>query len=95
MDDFPVRIAELLESVAKKVRSMTIDRIAGWTKWAAAGVVLFALVSILVVFLLIGMFRLLGELIDVEWAYAIVGGLFVVLGMFLWSKRRPKTLSKD
>ena len=95
MDDFPVRIAELLESVATKVRSMTVDRVAGWAKWTAAGVVLLMLGFILVVFLLIGIFRLLGELIDIEWAYAIVGGLFVVLGMFLWSKRRPKTLSED
>ena len=47
------------------------------------------------IFLLVGLFRLLGELIGFELSYAVFGGLFVILGMFLWSKRRPKIVNED
>ena len=44
---------------------------------------------VLVVFLLVGLFRLLGEITTVEIAYVILGGLFVIGGALLWSKRIP------
>ena len=95
MDDFPAKIADLLESVATRVRAMTVDRIEGVAKWTAVGLVL-ALIGLLVtIFLLVGLFRLLGELIGFELSYAVFGGLFVILGMFLWSKRRPKIVNED
>lgn len=91
MEDFPTRIAELLESVATKVRSMTVDRLAGAARWTAAGLVLVVLGMLLVVFLVVGLIRILGGLIGVEWTYVLIGGLFLVLGLFLWGKRKPKT----
>ena len=95
MDDFPAKIADLLESVAVRARSMTVDRVAGAAKWAAVGLVLAVMASLAVLFLLFGVFRLVGELIGFELTYAIFGGLFVVLGMFLWSKRRAKPVEED
>jgi hypothetical protein len=47
------------------------------------------LALVLLVFLLVGLFRLLGEVTTVEIAYLIVGGLFVIAGAFLWAKRTP------
>ena len=91
MEDFPTRITELLESVATKVRSMTVDRLAGAARWTAAGLVLIVLGMLLVVFLVVGLVRILGGLIGVEWTYVLIGGLFLVLGLFLWGKRKPKT----
>ena len=41
----------------------------------------------LVIFLLVGLFRLLAEATTVELAYVILGGLFLIVGAFLWSKR--------
>ena len=89
MDEFPTKVADFLESTAARIRSMTVDRIANWTKWAALGIVLGALGFLLVLFLLVGLFRLFGEVVGVTMAYAIIGGLFVVAGALLWSKRRP------
>ena len=89
MDDFPTQIADLLVQTAARVRAMTVDRIAGYTKWAAVGLVVAMLAFVLVVFLLIGLFRWLGELIGVEAAFALVGGLFVIVGMFLWRQKNP------
>ncbi len=95
MDDYPAKIADLLETTAARVRSMTVDRVAGWASWAAAGVVLAIIALLVVVFLLVGVFRLLGELIGVEVTYAAFGGLFVLVGLFLWSKRKPRPATED
>ena len=89
MDDFPVKIADLLETFATRVRAMTVDRVRGWAVWAAVGIVLATLGLLLAIFLVVGLFRLLAELVGTEPAYLILGGLFVVVGMFLWSKRIP------
>ena len=91
MDDFPQRIAGLLESTAAKVRSLTVDRVAGIVKWVALFPLLLLLAFAGTTLLLIGLFRVLAELIGgVRIAYAAVGGLFLVAGVFLWSKRKPK-----
>lgn len=95
MDDFPTKVADLLESIATRVRSMTVDRVAGWTKWAALGIVLAALGFLLIVFLLVGLFRLFGEVVGVTLAYAIIGGLFVIAGALLWSRRHVGGTSKE
>lgn len=89
MDDYASKLADLLEEIATRVRSMTVDRVEKAAKWTAIGIVVAMLALLLVIFLLIGLFRLLGTLIPIEWAYAIVGGIFVLLGVFLWRSRRP------
>jgi len=91
MEDFPTKIADLLESVATRIRELTVDRVAGWARWTAIGVVLAMAGLLTAVFALIGIFRLLAELVTVEGAYGIFGGLFLVAGVFLWSKRLPRT----
>ncbi len=95
MDDFPVKLADLLERVAGKVRALTIDRVAQWTKMAALGMVAATLGLLAVLFLIIGLFRLLSSVIGVTPAYAVLGGIFLAAGAFLWVKRTkpPKDLA--
>ena len=95
MDDFPTKIADFLEDTAQKIRSMTVDRVRGVAKWTALGLILGALATLIVLFLVIGIFRLLGELIGVRTTYAAVGGLFVIVGAFLWSMRAPRNGTKS
>jgi len=90
MEDFPQRVAEMLESVASRVRSMTVDRIATTVRWIAVGPVLTVLGVIAIFFLLVGLFRIGGELVGVKVAYAIGGGLLLLAALFLWSKRYAK-----
>ena len=91
MDDFPVKIADLLESVATRIRSLTVERVAGWARWTAIGFVLALLGLLMAIFTIVAVFRLLAGLVTVEGAYGIFGGLFVVAGIFLWTQRLPKT----
>ncbi len=91
MDDYPAQIADFLESTATKVRGLTVDRVRVGVAWAAVGLVLAMLGFLALVFVLIALFRLLAEITTVEIAYAIVGGLFLIVGVLLWSKRNPST----
>lgn len=96
MDDFSQRIPDMLESATERVRSLTVDRAARILKWAALGLVITVLVGLALVFLFVGLARIVNGLIahacsDCSWsmpvAYAALGGLFLVFGAFLWSAR--------
>ncbi|MCP4303355.1 MAG: hypothetical protein GY788_00435 [bacterium] len=95
MNDFPTQIADFLEDTANKVRAMTVDRLAEWAKWTGVGLIAATLGLVLVIFLLVGLTRLLGGLVGMQWAYTIIGGLFLVIGMFLWRLRIPREASQD
>ena len=95
MNDYPSQIADMLEDAAQKVRSLTVDRVAGWAKWTAAGVCAAILGLVLAIFMTVGLVRLLAGLVGMQWAYTIIGGLFVVIGMFLWRLRLPREAAQD
>lgn len=91
MDDFPSRIAELLETLAAKVRAFTVDRVAYGVRWAALAPVILVFVISGLLLIGVGVFRILAEVTGgVRIAYAITGGLFVLTGALLWSRRTAK-----
>ena len=90
MDDFPAKLADLLETTAGRVRALTVDRVAQWTKMAALWLVAASLGGLAAMFLGIGLFRLLSSVIGVTPAYAVLAGLLLAGGLFLWIIRtRP------
>jgi len=89
MEDFPVKIADLLEAAATRVRSLTVERVAGWARWAAVGVVIALLGLVMTIFVIVALFRLLAGLVTPEGAYGILGAIFVFAGIFLWRQRLP------
>ena len=88
--DFPVKVADALESVADKARSLTVGKAENVAKWVAAGTILFFIALIAIVFVLIGTSRILGELVGTEVGYAIIGGLFLIVAWLLRRKRDSK-----
>lgn len=103
MEDFPTRIAELLESFATRIRALTVDRVARVITYVTLGMVAVTLVTISFIFLLIGLFRIVEELIfkacdcgaAMEISYGAVGGLFLLGGVLLWSRRTKDTKPND
>jgi len=87
MDDFPAKIADLLEMTATRVRSLTVERVAGWARWTAIGVVLALVGLVMLIFTIVALFRLLAGVVTVEGAYGIFGAIFVAIGIFLWTQR--------
>ena len=98
-DDFPARIADMLEQTATRVRTLTTDRIAGYVLWAAIGLILGFLGLLIVIFALVALFRLIdtgiGDLLGSDtWgniaAYVVLGGLFAIGGALLWRRRHDQ-----
>ena len=70
---------------------MTVDPAAKILTVVAAILVAGALVTFALIFFFVGLFRILGELVNsMKLAYVIVGGLFLIFGLLLWSKRVAK-----
>ncbi|MDJ0663219.1 MAG: hypothetical protein QNJ75_01585 [Acidimicrobiia bacterium] len=95
MNDYPTQIADFLEETATKIRSLTVDRLAEAAKWTGVGIVAVALGLVLCIFLVVGLVRLLAGLVGMQWAYTIIGGLFVIAGMFVWRMRIPRKTTEN
>lgn len=95
MDNFPAKIADALEAFASRVRAMTVDRIANAVRWTAVGIVIGVLGAVAFVMSAIGIFRVLDTAVDTEVAFAGMGGLFTLIGVFAWRKRIPKESRED
>ncbi|MDX1690569.1 MAG: phage holin family protein [Acidimicrobiia bacterium] len=97
MEDFARRIPDLLESITERIRAMTVDRAAKVITVLALGLVAMTLVTMALIFLFVGIFRIADEVTykicdctsSMEIAYAIVGGLFLLVGALLWARRKP------
>jgi hypothetical protein len=87
VQDFPARFADFLEQTAIKVRSLTTDRVARWIRLGGLGILTASLGFISVVFLLFAMFGALEIPLTTAGALAVVGGLLLAVGGYLWLKR--------
>ena len=87
MDQLASSVVDLLEKYAAKVRAMTVDRLRSTLTSVSIGIAATTLALFAVTVLLKGLFRLLAVVVTEAGAYAILGGIFVVGGAFLWSKR--------
>ena len=85
-----VKVANLLENVATKIRSMTVDRAAAAITWIALGFVLLTAIGLAAFWLLVGIFRALGTLMGTEVAYAVVGVVLIIAGAIVWVRRYPQ-----
>jgi membrane protein implicated in regulation of membrane protease activity len=99
VEDWSKRIPDMLEAATDRVRSLTVDRASRILKWVTLGLVIASLALLAVFFLLIGLGRITEGLIahacgDCSWAmevaYAAIGGLFLLLGVWLWAARNRR-----
>ena len=95
MENFAVRFADLLESVALRVRSMTVDRLSSTITLIGVGLGAGLLATVAFVFILVALFRLVSIPIGVTAAYGVFGGLFLLAGALVWRMRKPKLTNGD
>ena len=93
MENFATRFADLLEGIAERARALTVDRLAKVITLGAVGIGAAVLALVALVFLGVGLFRLLALGAGETPAYAILGGLFLIAGWFFWRKRNQ--ISED
>jgi hypothetical protein len=87
MDEYAARFAELLEQVAIKVRSMTVDRVAKGIRLTGLGILVAALGFTALLFLLLAIFGALEIPLTTAGAWAVVGVLVSGAGAYFWLKR--------
>jgi hypothetical protein len=87
--DWTVQVADTIESVVGSVRDKTAVPLETVARALVYGIVIATLGVTALVLGTIMAVRLLSYVLEVWAAYAIIGGLFTLAGMFLWRKRRP------
>ena len=87
MEDLPRRLAELLETVASRVRAMTVDRVAKGVTVASLGIPLLVLALLTVVFLFMTIHGALAIPLTDAGAFGVLAGLFALGGALAWRKR--------
>ncbi len=92
-NDWSADVANQIESVVLGVRDKTVRPLTLLSRGLVFGVLVGIMVQVALAFLAVGIVRLMdiyafpGRI----WAtYSVVGGIFVLLGWFLWTKRRAK-----
>lgn len=87
MEEFAARFAEILEQVATKVRSLTVDRVARVLRLTGLGILTATLGLSAVLFLFLAIFGALEIPLTTAGALAVIGVVLVGTGSYLWIKR--------
>ena len=90
--DWTKDLLDRLDHYIDVVRSNTTDRLVKVARLLVYGVIAAILGLMAAVVALIAMIRILDVVLPREvWLpYVILGGLFSLIGLFLWGKRKPK-----
>ncbi len=97
--DWTVQAADTVDRLVGTVRDKAVVPVTGIARWLVFGL-LAAIVGVAALVLLaIGVVRALDAYIpgdDNVWAaHLVTGAIFVLPGLFLWSKRKPRQKGND
>lgn len=87
MEDFPTRLADLLETVANRVRSLTVDRAEKLIRTIMLALPALVLAILTVIFLFATIHAALALPLGDAGAFGVIGGLFLAGAVLLWRKR--------
>ncbi|MFQ5523414.1 MAG: hypothetical protein ACE5F5_07535 [Acidimicrobiia bacterium] len=90
MQDYAARFADILESTATRIRSMTVDRVDAGIRLVGLGIFALSLGLTALTFLLWAIFGALEIPLTTAGAFAVTGVLFVGAGSYLWIKRTSR-----
>ena len=92
--DWAADTADRIDHVVAVIRSKTSDRLVGVARLVVYGLLAAVMGTMALILLLIAAIRFLDAYIPrgVWIPYVALGAIFVVAGLFLWSKRTAKTV---
>lgn len=93
MSDWTTEAVDRIDEVVATVRDKTVVPAHNVTRALVYGLLTAFFVGTALTFLCIAAFRALEAYLPgkVYWAYLVVGGIFVLGGGFLWTRRAPKS----
>ncbi len=87
MYEYAAKFADLLEQVALRVRSLTVDRVARVIKLTGLGILTASLAFTTLVFLLWAIFGALEIPLTTAGAFAVFAVLLIAAGSYFWFTR--------
>ncbi|HEY5890276.1 MAG TPA: hypothetical protein VIW94_06220 [Acidimicrobiia bacterium] len=87
MEEFAARFADLIEGIAVKVRSMTVDRVARGIRITGLGILTATLGLTAVIFLIWALFGALEIPLTTAGAFAVFAAVLIIVGIYLWKKK--------
>ena len=90
--DWTVQAADAIEHAVESVRTKTTDPLIGVSRWIVYGTLAAIMGLVAAVVAIIGLVRVLDVVLpDEVWVVDLVlGGIFTLVGLVLWSRRRPR-----
>ncbi len=90
--DWTDQVTDLIVDTVDKVRDSTTGKVLQASRVSVHAVVALILLLPIAVLALVGVVRLITYWVGEVWiTYTILGTLFVLVGVVLWSRRRPST----
>lgn len=87
MEEFAARFADLVEGIAVKIRSLTIDRVARGIRITGLGILAATFAFTAVIFLVWAIFGALEIPLSTAGAFGVCAAIFIGVGTYLWSKK--------
>jgi hypothetical protein len=87
MEDLARRFADILEQIAVKVRSLTVDWVARGIRLTGLGILAATLGFSAVLFLFLAIFGALEIPLTTAGAFAVFGVVLIAVGSYLWIKK--------
>lgn len=87
MEELATQFADLVEAIATKVRSLTVDKVAKGIRLTGLGILAATLGFTALLFLLWAIFGALEIPLTTAGAFGVVALVLVVVGGILWNKR--------
>jgi uncharacterized YccA/Bax inhibitor family protein len=87
MEQFAAQFADLVEAVANKVRSLTVDRVAKGIRLTGLGILAATLGFTAMLFLFWAIFGALEIPLTTAGAFGVVAAVLIGTGVVIWSKR--------
>jgi hypothetical protein len=91
VESLPARLADFLESIAKRVRALTVDRVARWIRVSSLGMVTLTLGIMALVFLLLTIYGALEIPLGPDGAFGVLGAILLIAGGWLWWRKAKIT----
>ena len=87
MEQLAAQFADLVEAIANKVRSLTIDRVAKGIRVTGLGILAATLGFTALLFLLWAIFGALEIPLTTAGAFGVVAAVLIGIGAVIWSRR--------
>jgi hypothetical protein len=87
MEELAAKFADFVESLAQKIRELTVDRVARGIRLTGLGILAVTLGFSSVLFLILTIFGALEIPLTTAGAYGVLAVMLMGSGLYLWMKR--------